>query len=106
VNKFVVRTLVLDLSAKALTTNQANFAWQTTSPQGRGVRFKISLLRGGLNKVRLRIFVGWVEGRETQQTLQYTGFCSSTQPTYFHFLGLTELYWRWTSLGNATRMLV
>jgi hypothetical protein len=31
VNKFVVRTLVLDLSGEALTTNQALLTWRTTS---------------------------------------------------------------------------
>ncbi|MEH2079430.1 MAG: hypothetical protein V7K89_05270 [Nostoc sp.] len=29
-NKFVVRTLVLDLSAEALTKNQALLTWRTT----------------------------------------------------------------------------
>jgi hypothetical protein len=30
---------------------------------------------------------------ETQQTPQNVGFRSSTQPTHFYFLGLTEQYW-------------
>jgi len=30
---------------------------------------------------------------ETQQTPQNVGFRSSTQPTHFYFLGLTEPYW-------------
>jgi len=42
------------------------------------------------NTVRLRIFVGWVERSETQQTLVNVGFRSSTQPTLFRCFGLNR----------------
>ena len=44
------------------------------------------------NTVRLRIFVGWVEQSETQEMSINVGFRSSTEPTEFYFLGLTEKY--------------
>lgn len=39
----------------------------------------------------LRRFVGWVEGRETQQILENFGFSSSTQPTLELFFNLSTL---------------
>jgi hypothetical protein len=43
-----------------------------------------------INTARLRIFVGWVEQSETQQTLVNVGFRSSTQPTRFYFFVLNR----------------
>jgi hypothetical protein len=45
-----------------------------------------------LNTFWVRIFVGWVEQSETQQMPVNVGFRSSTQPTYFCVLALTEQY--------------
>ena len=38
---------------------------------------------------------------ETQQTLQYVGFRSSTQPTHFYFLVLTEPYWAYSYVQSS-----
>ncbi len=48
--------------------------------------------KGGIkgNTARLRRFVGWVEGRETQQSPENVGFRSSTQPTSECFFGLNR----------------
>ncbi|MHC5715757.1 MAG: hypothetical protein ACYTX0_27355 [Nostoc sp.] len=47
--------------------------FQVNRPRGRGTAMLCPYERCG-NTVRLRIFVGWVERSETQQTLQLLGF--------------------------------